>query len=86
MYRPPCFDCGASIVLLGHSERRADHGETSELVAAKAAQAFETGLSAMICVGETLAQRDSGDALATVLDQLKISVPDATNDSTDDRL
>ena len=68
-------DCGASLVLLGHSERRADHGETSELVAAKAVQAFETGLSAMICVGETLAEREAGNALATVLDQLAISVP-----------
>jgi triosephosphate isomerase len=68
-------DCGASLVLLGHSERRADHGETSELVAAKAVQAFETGLSVMICVGETLAEREAGNALATVLDQLAISVP-----------
>ena len=68
-------DCGASLVLLGHSERRADHGETSELVAAKAVQAFETGLSAMICVGETLTEREAGNALATVLDQLAISVP-----------
>ena len=68
-------DCGVSLVLLGHSERRADHGETSELVAAKAVQAFETGLSVMICVGETLAEREAGNALATVLDQLAISVP-----------
>ncbi len=68
-------NCGASIVLLGHSERRAYYGETSELVAAKATMAFETGLSVMICVGETLAQRNSGDALATVLQQLTISVP-----------
>ena len=68
-------DCGASLVLLGHSERRADHGETSELVAAKAVQAFKTGLSVMICVGETVADREAGNALATVLDQLAISVP-----------
>ena len=68
-------DCGASLVLLGHSERRSDHGETSELVAAKAVQAVKTGLSVMICVGETAADRDAGNALATVLDQLVISVP-----------
>lgn len=68
-------DCGASVVLLGHSERRADHGETSELVAAKAVQAFSSSLSVMICVGETLAEREAGNALATVLDQLAVSVP-----------
>ena len=49
-------DCGASIVLLGHSERRSNHGETSALVAAKARQAVAHGLDVMICLGETLGE------------------------------
>lgn len=68
-------DCGASIVLLGHSERRAEHGETSQLVADKVMQAFATGLSVIVCVGETLAERKAGNALAKVLKQLANSVP-----------
>ena len=55
-------DCGASIVLLGHSERRLNHGETSALVAAKARQAVAHGLDVMICLGETLGERQSGKA------------------------
>ena len=51
-------DCGANFVLLGHSERRQDHGEGDELVEAKARAALAAGLSVMICVGETLEQRD----------------------------
>ena len=68
-------DCGASIVLLGHSERRTNHGETSALVAAKARQAVAHGLDVMICLGETLDQRQSGKAEQVVIDQLRISVP-----------
>jgi len=68
-------DCGASIVLLGHSERRANHGETSALVAAKANQALATGLDVMICVGETLAERQAGHAEQMVIDQLRASIP-----------
>ncbi len=71
-------DCGASIVLLGHSERRANHGETSELVAAKARQALAHGLDVMICLGETLGEREAGKAEQVVIDQLRISVPDDT--------
>ena len=56
-------DAGASHVILGHSERRADHGETDAMVAAKAAAAHAAGLTAIICVGETGAQ--GGDRLAT---------------------
>ena len=52
--------CGADIVLLGHSERRTDHGESDALVRAKAGAALAENLSVMICVGETLAQRDAG--------------------------
>lgn len=69
-------DCGASHVILGHSERRADHGESSEMVAAKATAARAAGLVAVICVGETEAQRDAGETLALVGAQLAGSVPD----------
>lgn len=68
-------DAGASHVILGHSERRADHGEDSALVAAKAAAAHGAGLVAIICVGETEAQRDSGQTLAVVREQLRGSLP-----------
>lgn len=69
------LECGASVALLGHSERRADHIESNELIAAKASQALKTGLSVMICVGETLAEREAGAALSTVLGQLAGSIP-----------
>ena len=72
-------DAGARHVILGHSERRADHGEGSDLVAAKARAAREAGLTAIICVGETEAQRDAGTTLEVVLGQLRESVPDGSN-------
>lgn len=68
-------DAGASHVILGHSERRADHGETDALVAAKTAAAWAAGLVAVICVGETEAERDAGRTLAVVGGQLAGSVP-----------
>ena len=68
--------CGADIVLLGHSERRSDHGESDALVRAKAETALAENLSVMICVGETLAQRDAGQAEDIVGAQLSRSVPD----------
>lgn len=68
-------DCGCSAVILGHSERRADHGETSELVAAKAKAALDAGLTAIVCVGETEAERDRGATLEVVSAQLEGSVP-----------
>lgn len=68
-------DAGATHVILGHSERRADHGETDALVAAKAQAAWAAGLVAVICIGETEAQRDAGQTLATVGAQLAGSVP-----------
>jgi triosephosphate isomerase len=68
--------CGADIVLLGHSERRSDHGESDALVRAKAETALAENLSVMICVGETLAQRDAGQAKDIVGAQLSGSVPD----------
>jgi triosephosphate isomerase len=69
-------DCGASIVLLGHSERRANHGEASALIAAKARQAVAHGLDVLICLGETLGERQAGKAEQVVIDQLRMSVPD----------
>ena len=68
-------DCGATLVLLGHSERRADHGEDDALVNAKARAALSAGLDVMICVGETLEQREAGTAEAIVTTQLDGSVP-----------
>ncbi len=70
-------DAGASAVIVGHSERRADHKETDELVRAKAEAAYRTGLTAIICVGETKAEREGGKTLAVVGKQLQGSVPDA---------
>lgn len=69
------IDCGCSFVILGHSERRADHGETSETVMEKAKAAIGAGLRAIVCVGETLAQRESGETLKVVESQLEGSVP-----------
>ena len=68
-------DCGATFALLGHSERRQDHGESDELVRAKSLAAKAAGLSLMVCVGETLAQRDAGSAEAVVSAQLEGSIP-----------
>lgn len=67
--------CGADMVLLGHSERRQDHDERDELVAAKAQAALAAGLSVMICVGEVLDQREAGMAEAVVTSQLEGSLP-----------
>ncbi len=75
-------DAGASAVIVGHSERRADHGETSPDVRAKADAVIKGGLTAIICVGETEAERDAGQTLTIVLGQLAESMPDAGNAST----
>ncbi|MFN0113133.1 MAG: triose-phosphate isomerase [Paracoccaceae bacterium] len=69
-------DAGASCVILGHSERRADHGETDALVCAKALAARAAGLTAIVCVGETLADREAGRTLDVVAAQLQGSLPD----------
>jgi triosephosphate isomerase len=69
-------DAGASAVIVGHSERRADHGETDAEVRAKAEAAFRAGLSAIVCVGETEAQRDAGDAEGVVTASLRASLPE----------
>ena len=75
-------DAGASHVILGHSERRADHGETDAQVRAKAEAALAAGLVAIICVGETEAQRDAGRTLDVIAEQLAGSVPDAAAPAT----
>ena len=69
-------DAGATHVIVGHSERRADHGETSAIVAAQAAAARRAGLTPIICIGESEAERDSGKALEVVVNQLRESLPD----------
>ncbi|SMY07869.1 triose-phosphate isomerase [Flavimaricola marinus] len=75
-------DAGASYVIVGHSERRTDHGETSDLVRAKAEAATQAGLTAIICIGETLAQREAGETLAILDEQLQASVPDSATAAT----
>jgi triosephosphate isomerase len=70
-------DAGAWFVIVGHSERRADHGETDSVVNAKATAAWRAGLTAIVCVGETRAERDAGKTLDVVGRQLAASVPNA---------
>jgi triosephosphate isomerase (TIM) len=69
-------DAGGVMVIVGHSERRADHNETNAVVRAKAAGVLRAGLTAIICVGETEAERDAGQTIAVVSDQLGGSIPD----------
>lgn len=68
-------DLDANYIIVGHSERRADHFETNEIVNAKAAAVQNTGLIAIICVGETEEERDAGKALDVVTSQVKASIP-----------
>ncbi|MCB1362118.1 MAG: triose-phosphate isomerase [Rhodobacter sp.] len=76
-------DAGATHVILGHSERRADHGEGNAEVAAKVRAAWAQGLIAVVCLGETEGQRDAGETLAVIGAQLAGSLPDgATADNT----
>ncbi|WP_193170595.1 triose-phosphate isomerase [Nisaea nitritireducens] len=75
-------DLGAGYVIVGHSERRADHGESDETVKAKAAAALAAGLTPIICVGETEAQRDAGEAETVVGNQIRGSVPEAAAEDT----
>lgn len=71
-------DVGCSHVIVGHSERRTDHAETDEQVQGQASAAIEAGLIAVICVGETEAERDAGETLAVVASQIAGSVPDSS--------
>ncbi len=72
-------DQGASFVIVGHSERRADHGESDAQVRAKAEAAWRAGLVAIVCVGETRAERDAGKALSVVGTQLAGSLPEGSS-------
>ncbi|KAA6205981.1 MAG: triose-phosphate isomerase [Candidatus Tokpelaia sp.] len=72
---PMLKDAGASYVIVGHSERRADHCETDELIHRKAEAAWRAGLVAVLCVGETLEQREQGAALEIVGRQCEAAIP-----------
>ncbi len=76
-------DAGATYVILGHSERRDDHGETSEDIREKARAALASDLTAVVCLGESEAQRDAENTLDIIGGQLAGSIPD---DVTADRL
>ena len=75
-------DAGATYVILGHSERRADHAETSALVKAKADAALTAGLTPVVCIGETEAERDAGSTLDVIGNQLDASIPDGATAAT----
>jgi len=72
-------DAGATFCIVGHSERRADHGESNEVVKAKAEAALRAGLRAIVCVGETRAEREAGKTLSVVRRQVKNSLPTGAN-------
>ena len=72
-------EAGAVLTLAGHSERRADHGETDAAVKAQAAAALAQGLDVIVCVGETLEERKAGQALAIVTGQVRESLPDGAD-------
>ena len=68
-------DMGAKHVIVGHSERRAYYGETSQFVAAKASGAISAGLTPIICIGETLEEKDAGKAIEVITEQFSTSIP-----------
>ena len=68
-------DAGGTLVIVGHSERRTDHNETCRQVAGKTEAAIAAGLEPIVCVGESLAQREAGEAVAFVIGQLRGSLP-----------
>ncbi len=69
-------DAGATAIIVGHSERRADHGETDLLVRQKAEAVWRAGLTAIVCIGETQHQRDAGQTLDICRGQLNLSLPE----------
>ncbi|GHD09337.1 triose-phosphate isomerase [Tianweitania populi] len=71
-------DAGAKFVIVGHSERRSDHGETNANVKAKTEAAWRAGLQAVLCIGETHEQRVNGEALRVLSEQLTGSVPSSS--------
>jgi triosephosphate isomerase (TIM) len=70
-------DAGAKAIIVGHSERRADHGESDALVRAKTEAVWRAGLTAIVCIGETQGHRDAGQTLDVCNTQLTHSLPDA---------
>lgn len=70
-------DCGCTYVIVGHSERRANHHESNETVCQKAEAAYKAGLKAVICIGETEAERDAGKTIDVCTKQIMGSVPDS---------
>lgn len=72
-------DAGAEYVILGHSERRTDHGETDDEIATKVAAAWRAGLVAVLCVGESEAERDAGATLSVLSRQIAGSLPDGAD-------
>ncbi len=74
-------DCGAQMVVLGHSERRADHGESGQMIHRKISAAFDAGLNVVLCVGEKLADRKAGKHINVVLDQLAAAWHDDMDDT-----
>src|SRR5262245_12969493 len=75
-------DAGASYVIVGHSERRTDHGETDAIVLSKAEAAWRAGLVAIVCIGETRAEREAGATLDILSRQIAGSVPKAATHSS----
>jgi triosephosphate isomerase (TIM) len=75
-------ECGATAVIVGHSERRQYHKETDQLVAAKASAAIRAGLTAIVCVGETRAEREAGKTLSVIGRQVARSVPEGATPDT----
>lgn len=72
-------DAGATAIIVGHSERRADHGEGDALVRQKAEAAWRAGATAIVCIGETQGQRDAGQTLDILRGQLDGSLPDGSS-------
>jgi len=68
-------DLGCTYTIIGHSERRVDHGETDELICKKAVAAHKAGLNTVICIGETEAQRDAGKTIQICQNEINGSVP-----------
>ena len=75
-------ETGARYVIVGHSERREAHGESDAQVRAKAEAAIAAGLTAIVCIGESLEQREAGEALGVIKAQLAGSVPDGSTGAT----
>ncbi len=72
-------ECGARYVIVGHSERRTDQGESNADVKAKAQAVMARNMCAIVCIGESEDQRNSGNAIAIVIEQLNLSLPDVDN-------